>query len=208
MIKNLGKIEEESILTDLEQLERSLEIEIEDEEKNTAAPATQQATPVAVQQQATASVTPLRQSKFTAKARVHSVFFPGQVIGPAAKLGEPQSFMPLGYFEKRQKMKAANDVGAQPQPRKSKFMPDDNMGFTSGFIKKSASALKALGTAPVKFLNDLGFFRYMKDRQFNSALRLEKALAEGYENAEQFLRYHPGALKKKKAVTPPAPPQA
>lgn len=206
MIKNLGKIEEESILTDLEQLERSLEIEIEDEEKTMAAPQPAATAPAAVQQQQnTASVMPLRQSKFTAKARVHSVFFPGQVIGPAVKLGEAQPIMPLGYFEKRQKMKAANDTGA---PRKSKFLPDDNTGFTSGFIKKSASALKALGTAPVKFLNDLGFFRYMKDRQFNSTLRLEKALAEGYENAEQFLRYHPGALKKKKLPAPPAPPQA
>ena len=191
-ITSVGKIEEETQLTDLEQLENQLEAEIEDGVNNDNKPLPQQ-----LQLSPFAPVGAKGKSKFAASPRMRSAFFPGQVTGLSAKLGEPQPLVPLTYAEKRAKMKPANDSSPFVT---SKFAAAKPAG---GVVRKTLGTLIALGAVPVKFLEDLGFFRYVKERQFNSALRLEMSLGQGHENAEQFLRHHPRASKKKAPAVPP-----
>lgn len=201
-MKPVGKIEEETFLTDLDQLEKDLETEIEDSVNNDNVPQAQahvQAAPNVM-----TMTGPRGQSKFTAKGQKRSMFFPDQPQPSQGKLAEPQPLVPLSYFEKRRKMKApANDSLLHPAADKSKFMAQNEQAPSRA--RRTIGALMALGLAPKKFLEDLGFFRYVKERQYNSLLRLERSLGQGYECAEQFLRTNPGARKKGTPV-PSAPP--
>ena len=93
---------------------------------------------------------------------------------------------PLSYFQKRQRLTANNDAG-----RLSKFMP------LAVRRHVTVEALAALGVVSSRIMASLGYFRYAKQRKFNSALRLSQALDQGHEDAEQFLRDHPAALRQK-----------
>ena len=191
-ITTIGKIEEETQLTDLDQLEHQLEAEIEDGVNNDNTPQSQQ-----LQLFPFAPVGARGKSKFAASPRMHSAFFPRQVTGLSGKLGESQPLVPLTYAEKRAKMKPANDSSPFVVSKFTVAKP------AVGVVRKTLGTLIALGAVPVKFLEDLGFFRYVKERQFNSALRLEMSLGQGHENAEQFLRHNPRASKKKAPVILP-----
>ena len=189
-LNRLGKIEEESTLSDLDQLEHDLEHDIEDD-VNAAAPSARVnvATPAATVSSFMATPARNAKSKF-AGARVSS-FFPGQ---PTVSLGKQggmaQSLMPQSYMEKRRSMKvAANDVTPAAQ---SKFTSAPKQSAA----KTTIAALMSLGKIPLQLLTELGRLRYARERQFNSLLRLEKALGQGHEDGEQFLRLHPNALKK------------
>ena len=194
-LNRLGKIEEESTLSDLDQLEHDLEHDIEDDVNNDApAPRVNAATPAAA---VSSFMTPAgrnAKSKFAA-ARVSS-FFPGQpTISLGKQGGAPQSLIPQSYMEKRRSMKvAANDA----TPVQSKFAAAPKQSAA----KTTIAALMSLGKIPLQLLTELGRLRYARERQFNSLLRLEKALGQGHEDGEQFLRLHPNALKK-----PPASPK-
>ena len=195
-LNRLGKIEEESTLSDLDQLEHDLEHDIEDDVNNDApAPRVNAATPAAA---VSSFMTPAgrnAKSKFAA-TRVSS-FFPGQpTISLGKQGGAPQSLMPQSYMEKRRSMKvAANDAAPAAQ---SKFTAAPKQSAA----KTTIAALMSLGKIPLQLLTELGRLRYARERQFNSLLRLEKALGQGHEDGEQFLRLHPNALKK-----PPASPK-
>ncbi len=192
-LNRLGKIEEETTLTDLDQLEHDLEHDIEDDVNNAApSPRVNTTAPAAAVSSFMTPATRNAKSKF-AGARVSS-FFPGQ---PSISLGKQggmaQSLMPQTYMDKRRSMKvAANDATPASQ---SKF---------AGAPKQTAArttvaALMSLGKIPLQLLMELGRFRYARERQFNSLLRLEKSLGQGHEDGEQFLRMHPNALKKPSA---------
>lgn len=204
-MKAIGKIEEETFLTDLDQLEKDMESEIEDIVNHDATPQPQAQAAPQTSTMTVMTTGPKGQSKFTVKMQRRSAFFPDQPIPSAGKPAEPTPLVPLSYAEKRRKMKApANDSLLAPAGEKSKFMTQSDSGG-SRFTKKTMGALLALGQAPRKFLEDLGFFRYVKERQYNSLLRLERSLGQGYECAEQFLRTNPGALRKKDVTPSPAP---
>lgn len=178
-LQRVGKIEEESHLTDLDQLERKLERDIVETVLNDNAP---------------------RQSAIT------SLFFQPAPYQPAyasvgASGGKLKSkFMnqddkreiqsvplhPLSYFQKRQRLVANNDAG-----RLSKFMP------LAVRRHVTVEALAAIGAVSSRILASLGHFRYAKQRKFNSVKRLTQALDQGHEDAEQFLRDHPAALRNK-----------
>ena len=194
-LNRLGKIEEESTLSDLDQLEHDLEHDIEDDVNNDApAPRVNAATPAAAVSSFMAPAARNAKSKFAA-ARVSS-FFPGQpTISLGKQGGAPQSLIPQSYMEKRRSMKvAANDA----TPVQSKFAAAPKQSAA----KTTIAALMSLGKIPLQLLTELGRLRYARERQFNSLLRLEKALGQGHEDGEQFLRLHPNALKK-----PPASPK-
>lgn len=121
----------------------------------------------------------------------------GNTFGKAPGLAH--SIVPPGYFDKRRAFKAANINEPQQQ---NMFMNGTAAG--SKFLRpaqrslgrQTLDALLSLGTLPAQLMKELGFLRYSKERQFNSLLRLERALGQGYEDAEQFLRANPKALKK------------
>lgn len=200
-MKPVGKIEEETHLVDLDQLEKDMELELDEEA--VSEPQAQPATVSFFQQPHHAPPPRGKKSKFGGKPQaVQSAFFPGQTGTITGKWGEPTPLVPLTYMEKRRKLKPANDrMPLSNSTAASKFVAQAGEGG-SKFIRKSLSALRALGAAPAKLLEELGLFRYVKERQFNSLLRLEKSLGQGHENAEQFLRYNPRALKKKKPDVP------
>jgi hypothetical protein len=192
-LNRLGKIEEESTLSDLDQLEHDLEHDIEDDVNN-AAPSLRvnAATPAATVSSFMTPAARNTKSKF-AGARV-SAFFPGQ---PTVSLGKQggmaQSLMPQSYMDKRRSMKiAANDAAPAAQ---SKFVSAPKQSAA----KTTIAALMSLGKIPLQLLTELGRLRYARERQFNSLLRLEKSLGQGHEDGEQFLRMHPNALKKPSA---------
>ena len=190
-LNRLGKIEEETTLTDLDQLEHDLEHDIEDDVNSAApSPRVNAAPPAATASSFMAPAARNTKSKF-AGARVTSSFFPGQ---PTATLGKQgmasQSLMPQSYMDKRRSMKvAANDATPATQ---SKFANQPKPSAA----KTTVAALMSLGKIPLQLLMELGRFRYARERQFNSLLRLEKSLGQGHEDGEQFLRLHPNALKK------------
>ncbi len=189
-LNRLGKIEEESTLSDLDQLEHDLEHDIEDDVNNAMpAPRANATTPAAA---ASSFMTPASRnakSKF-AGARV-SAFFPGQpTVSLGKQGGASQSLMPQSYMDKRRSMKvAANDAVPAAQ---SKFASAPKQSAA----KTTIAALMSLGKIPLQLLTELGRLRYARERQFNSLLRLEKSLGQGHEDGEQFLRMHPNALKK------------
>lgn len=188
-LNRLGKIEEESTLSDLDKLEHDLEHDIEDDVNNAApAPRVNAAAPAAAVSSFMATPARNAKSKF-AGARV-SAFFPGQpVISLGKQGGAPQSLMPQSYMDKRRSMKvAANDA----TPVQSKFASAPKQSAA----KTTIAALMSLGKIPLQLLTELGRLRYARERQFNSLLRLEKSLGQGHEDGEQFLRMHPNALKK------------
>lgn len=198
-MKSVGKIEEESFLTDLDQLEKEIECEMEEALNNDNAPLQKVS---AFQMSQPATQAPRGASKFTARVQMRSSFFPGQTAGLNGKMGEPSPLVPLTYMEKRRKTKPANDSSpkAAMPVNGSKFVSDTSVA--SRTVKKTLGALLALGAAPLKLVEELGLFRYMKERQFNSLLRLEKSLGQGHEDAEQFLRHNARALKKKPDPAP------
>lgn len=193
-MKPVGKIEEETFLTDLDQLEKEIECEMEEALNNDNAPLQKVS---AFQMSQPATQAPRGASKFTARVQMRSSFFPGQITGPNGKMGEPTPLVPLSYMEKRRKTKPANDLSpkAVMPVTGSKFAGDTSAATSK--VKKTLGALLALGAAPLKLVEELGLFRYMKERQFNSLLRLEKSLGQGHEDAEQFLRHNTRAMKKK-----------
>ncbi len=194
-LNRLGKIEEETTLSDLDQLEHDLEHDIEDDVNSAApSPRVNAATPAATVSSFMAPAGRNAKSKF-AGARMASSFFPGQ---PTVSLGKQggmaQSLMPQTYMDKRRSMKvAANDATPAAQ---SKFAAAPKQPAT----RTTVAALMSLGKIPLQLLMELGRFRYARERQFNSLLRLEKALGQGHEDGEQFLRMHPNALKKPSAA--------
>lgn len=192
-LNRLGKIEEESTLSDLDQLEHDLEHDIEDDVNNAApSPRVNAATPAATVSSFMAPASRNAKSKF-AGARVSS-FFPGQpTISLGKQGGAAQSLMPQSYMDKRRSMKvAANDATPAVQ---SKFASAPKQSAA----KTTIAALMSLGKIPLQLLTELGRLRYARERQFNSLLRLEKSLGQGHEDGEQFLRMHPNALKKPSA---------
>jgi hypothetical protein len=196
-LNRLGKIEEESTLSDLDQLEHDLEHDIEDDVNNAApAPRVNAAPPAASVSSFMTPATRNAKSKF-AGTRVSS-FFPGQpTISLGKQGGAPQSLMPQSYMEKRRSMKvAANDARPTAQ---SKFATAPKQSAA----KTTIAALMSLGKIPLQLLTELGRLRYARERQFNSLLRLEKALGQGHEDGEQFLRLHPNALKKPSSLPKP-----
>jgi len=197
MHPQVGKLEEETNLQDLDQLERDLENSAVDDlnvAQAAPAPAATTATPSA---SATfTQATRGRASRFMASV-IRSTFFPGQTsqtAQPGKAPGMSHNIVPPGYFDKRRAFKAANvnDPQAQPVTPGSKFMkaPQRSLG------RQTLDALLSLGTLPAQLVKELGLLRYAKERQFNSLLRLERALGQGNEDAEQFLRANPKALKK------------
>ncbi len=190
-LNRLGKIEEESTLSDLDQLEHDLEHDIEDDVNNAApAPRVNAAAPAATVSSFMAPAARNAKSKF-AGTRMASSFFPGQpTVSLGKQGGAAQSLMPQSYMDKRRSMKvAANDAGAAAQ---SKFASAPKQSAA----KTTIAALMSLGKIPLQLLTELGRLRYARERQFNSLLRLEKSLGQGHEDGEQFLRLHPNALKK------------
>lgn len=175
----VGKIEEETHLTDLDQLERKLEREIVETVLNDNAP--RQSSVVSSFFQP-APYRPAYVSAGFSGGKVKSKFM--QTDEKAEIQGVP--LHPLSYFQKRQRLVANNDAG-----RLSKFMP------LAVRRHVTVDALVALGAVPLRLLAGLGHFRYAKQRRFNSALRLVQGLEQGHEDAEQFLRDHPAALRKK-----------
>ncbi len=135
-----------------------------------------------------------KQSKFATRVKVRSAFFPGQTISASGKLGESEPLVPLSYMEKRRKMKPANDTAPVFCGGQKQFVAKAETG--SQFMRKTVSTLLSLGAVPVKFLNELGFFRYVKERQYNSQLRLDTSLGQGHECAEQFVRMNLKRAKK------------
>lgn len=175
----VGKIEEETHLADLDQLEKKLEREIVETVLNDNAP-----------RQASVA------SSFFQPAPYRAAYASGGYSGAQkkSKFMQPDekaqiqgvSLHPLSYFQKRRRLVADNDAG-----RLSKFMPP------SARRHATVDALAALGAVPARLLAWLGHFRYAKQRKFNSALRLVQGLEQGHEDAEQFLRTHPSALRRK-----------
>lgn len=193
-LNRLGKIEEESTLSDLDQLEHDLEHDIEDD-VNAAVPVarTNVAAPAATVSSFMTPASRNAKSKF-AGVRVSS-FFPGQpTISLGKQGGASQPLMPQSYMDKRRSVKvAANDATPAAQ---SKFAAAPKQSAA----KTTIAALMSLGKIPLQLLTELGRLRYARERQFNSLLRLEKSLGQGHEDGEQFLRLHPNALKKPSAA--------
>lgn len=196
LLNRIGKIEEETQLTDLDKLEEEIEREIVTQVNNDNVPAGLQGASLFFRQApcrpACSSFTGGgTRSKF---AQQPSSFFPGQPSETRGKAsGANQPLLPLSYFQKRAQAKApAND---DARPFASRFYAPQ--AARRGLARMTVEALVSLGAVPLRMLIELGRFRYAKQRKFNSRLRLEKALAEGHEDGEQFLRFHPGALRKK-----------
>ncbi|TAL29517.1 MAG: hypothetical protein EPN97_13230 [Alphaproteobacteria bacterium] len=232
-LNRIGNLEQESDLSDLDELERELEMELEDEQPEEpqqmaaqdlkaakAAPPVMSATP---QQNNTFLIAngKAKGSKFAPQAKVSAFgFFPDQPAAGDSKATAQERkrdpFMtPISLFDSkfapRPRQKPANDsknkltetvdVG-RPEPQTPK-------SSRSRFARSTVEALLSIGALPLQLLIEIGRFRFAKEHRFNSLQRLEKALGQGNEDAERFLRYHPGALRKKKEpeqLAPPAPP--
>lgn len=234
-LNRIGNLEQESDLSDLEELERDMEMELEDEQPEEPQQAAQEQRVVttvlsaAPRQDNGFLITNGRGrglSKFAPQVK-SSEFFPDQ---PAANAGENKAEAQQGRkrdrgtssplslvdskFGKRPRQKPANDV----QPKLTETVdvvmpaPQTPKSSRSRFARATVEALLSVGALPLQLLIEIGRFRFAKEHRFNSLQRLEKALGQGNEDAERFLRYHPGALRRKKeqelappAPTPPAP---
>jgi hypothetical protein len=238
-LNRIGNLEQESDLSDLDELERDLEMELEDEQPEQPEP--QQMAPqdpkAAKAPPPVMSATPQQNngfvittgrgrslSKFTPQVTTSVGFFPDQPVHAGANKAEAQqdrkrdAFMAvLSLFDSkfaprpRPRQKPANDSKLKPTETVdiAKPEPQTPKSSRSRFARSTVEALLSVGALPLQLLIEIGRVRFAKERRFYSAQRLEKALAQGNEDAERFLSYYPGALKKKKepeaAPLPPAP---
>ncbi len=194
MYSHFGKIEEETSLQDLDQLEALMEAEMDSKFLPGFAVEPQNFSGLQPVNSNVAVFSPRAQRGRNGAPVIRSAFFPGQVstnLLPGKSPGMSHLVGPQNYFDKRRLGVPANDTSFGItsskflQPAKSKTA-----------VRQTVEALVALGLLPMQLLQEIGFLRYAKEHKFNSLLRLEKALAEGHEDAEQFLRTNPKALKK------------
>jgi hypothetical protein len=233
----IGKIEEETQVQDLDQLERDIALEAEDEAEadssshssianvftETAAlltfplvarpansgPAQNQNQPLFGGRSAQSKFTlpgaeitlptKLSQSRFAPTLYEKMLMQMGITLGPAR---EPKPFGPfLPVEDKSLRRKPANDTGF------SRFMPakadEKSAGMKSRFFRLTIEALMQLGAMPGQLLQEVSRIRNARENRFFSAVRLEKALGQGHEDAEQFVNRRPSRDKNQ-----PLPPKA
>ncbi|MEZ0224978.1 MAG: hypothetical protein ACAH83_10520 [Alphaproteobacteria bacterium] len=236
-LNRLGNLEQESDLSDLDELERELEMELEDEQPDQPEPQqTAPQDPKAVKAPPPVmSATPQQNNGFvitTGRGKSISKFASGKSFGffpdqPAdagtnkAETQQDRKRDPLlatvslfdSKFVPRPRQKPANDSKPKLQATETvdvaKPEPQTPKSMRSRFARSTVEALLSVGALPLQLLIEIGRFRFAKEHRFNSLQRLERALAQGNEDAERFLSYHPGALKKKKepeAAPPPPTP--
>ncbi len=200
MFSRFGKIEEETSLQDLDSLEAQMEADMEAGFALESAFAPQGIffRADAPQQSVTANnvspFTPRMQRGRNGAPVVRSAFFPGQVSSnllPGKQPGVSHLLGPQSSFPRQRLGAPANDTVFGVTSSKFLQPPKSKNG-----LRQTVEALAALGILPLQLLQEIGFLRYAKEHRFNSLLRLEKALAEGHEDAEQFVRTNPKALKK------------
>ena len=181
MFSRFGKIEEESALQDLDTLEAQMAADMDSDftfASSFFAPPKRVETSGNI-----LAFTPrvLRgRNGLPLPPIVRSSFFPGQDsrnLLPGKAPGASQLLGPVDRAAKKRDRQPANDTVFGPDASKFAQVPQNRSRFMEALVA-------------------LGFLRYAKDHKFNSALRLEKGLAEGHEDAEQFLRANPKALKK------------
>jgi hypothetical protein len=231
-LNRIGNLEQESDLSDLDELERQLEMELEDEQpeepQQMAAPDPKAAksAPLAIsaQQNNTFIISHGRgkiPSKFAPQVKSFG-FFPDQPANTGNGKADAQldrkrdPFMAAislfdSKFTPRPRQKPANDskIKLTETVDVGKPEPQTPKSTRSRFARSTVEALLSIGALPLQLLIEIGRFRFAKEHRFNSLQRLEKALGQGNEDAERFLAYYPGALKRKKqpeaAPPPPAP---
>ena len=231
-LNRIGNLEQESDIIDLDQIERDMEAELEDDAvdvspeqplppaANSAKPVTQ--APPTVQQNAFFIGQPRGgkgASKFMPQAtvQVRSNFWPGQAFMNAKQeaISEQKRdmfFQPLvkpvslldSKFDPRLRQKPANDSKPKTDNAEpAKTEPNTPKSSRSRFARATVEALLSIGALPMAMLVEIGRFRAAKENRFFSMARLERGLAQGNEDAERFLAANPGL--KKKDFTPPSP---
>lgn len=224
----IGKIEEETQPQDLDQLEREMAIEAEEETESdlgnifaeSAALLTFPASsPRNVAQGAAqnqnqphfwgrtaqskftlpgfqpALPTRLSLSRFAPSLYEKMLMQMGITLGPAR---EPKPFGPfMPVDDKATKRKPANDTGL------SRFMPPQKTGDEKGksrFFRLTMETLMQLGAMPGQLLAEVGRLKNARERRFESAVRLDRALGQGHEDAELFINRR---VPKDKNQAPP-----
>lgn len=214
----IGKIEEETQPQDFDQLEREMAIEAEAENEisvadiftETAALLTfPEAKPRAPQGPAQNQNVPHfwgrpAQSKFTlpdfqpalptklSLSRFAPSLYEKMLMQMGITISNPRDPKPFGPFlpvdDKAVKRKPANDTGL------SRFIPAQNTGGEKGksrFIRLTMETLMQLGAMPGQLLAEVGRLKNARERRFESAVRLEKAMGQGHEDAELYTNRRP-----------------
>jgi hypothetical protein len=226
-LNRIGNIEQESDLPDLDQIEREMESELEDDAVDvqpepSASPATAATKPVA-QSPAQQNMFMIANgrggkgaSKFMPQVQVRSNFWPGQPFTMAKQDASEQkrdlffnTVKPVSLldskFDPRLRQKPAND-SKQPKADADavRVEPSTSKSTRSRFARATVEALLSIGALPMAMLVEIGRFRQAKENRFFSSARLERALGQGNDDAERFAAANPNMVKKKD-LAPPAP---
>ena len=227
-LNRIGNIEQENTAIDLDQIEREMESQLEDEAvdvqpelppaSNSAKPVTQAPPTVATNNAFVMTNTRGKgASKFMPQAQmqVRSSFWPGQTTlnttrSEIAEQKRDLFFAPLlvkpvtqldSKFDPRLRQKPANDAKAKTDTTDT-AKQDQNApkSSRSRFARATVEALLSIGALPMAMLVEIGRFRAAKE---NRLLSLARQAQQGNEDAERSGASAP-ALKKKDFI-PPAP---
>jgi hypothetical protein len=210
----IGKIEEETQPQDLDQLEREMAIEAEEENEISVADAFTEtaalltfpeAKPRPAQGPAQNQNLPHfwgrpAQSKFTlpdfqpalptklSLSRFAPSLYEKMLMQMGITISNPRDPKPFGPFlpveDKAVKRKPANDTGV------SRFLPQQKTEGEKGksrFIRLTMEALMQLGAMPGQLLAEVGRLKNARERRFESVVRLEKSMGQWHEDAELYV---------------------
>jgi hypothetical protein len=230
----IGKIEEETQPQDLDQLEREMAIEAEEENEISVADAFTEtaalltfpeAKPRPAQGPAQNQNMPHfwgrpAQSKFTlpdfqpalptrlSLSRFAPSLYEKMLMQMGITISNPRDPKPFGPFlpvdDKAARRKPANDTGI------SRFLPAQKTETEKGksrFIRLTMETLMQLGAMPGQLLAEVGRLKNARERRFESSVRLERSMGQGHEDAELYVNRRPlnTGAERAKDKNQPAP---